>query len=419
MAKFKFTALDAKGKEVSGEIEADGKEQALQRIKDRQFFPTKIEPADGGNAAASKARASSGGGLKKEIKLPKWMQGGVKPAALTAFTRQLATLVNAGLPLMRSIRVLQRQERNPALKDALGDMAESVEGGSTFAEALAAHPKIFDRLYINMVRAGEIGGVLDIVLGRLAEFQEKAEKIKSKVKSAMTYPVVVLCVAVGILVLLMVKIVPKFKEIFSSMDIKMPAITQKVMAVSDFMINHFLVFLAIIAALVVLFKILGATKAGRYALDAFALKAPAFGSLVTKNAISRFTRTLGTLMHAGVPVLQALNIVKETVGNEVVSKAIATVHDAVKEGENMAPPIASSNIFPPMVVSMVEVGEETGALPDMLTKIADSYDDDIDNAVASITSIIEPVMIIFLALIVGTIVIALFMPLMSIMGNLS
>ena len=417
MARFKFTALDAKGKEVNGEIEADSKDQALQRIKDRQFFPTKVESADAGSAPAAKAKSS--GGMKKEIKLPKWMQGGVKPAVLTAFTRQLATLVNAGLPLMRSIRVLQRQEKNPALKDALGDMAESVEGGSTFAEALAAHPKIFDRLYINMVRAGEIGGVLDVVLGRLAEFQEKAEKIKSKVKSAMTYPIVVLCVAVGILVLLMVKIVPKFKEIFSSMDIKMPAITQKVMAVSDFMINHFLIFIAIIVGLVIIFKILSATKQGRYLLDAFALKAPAFGSLVTKNAISRFTRTLGTLMHAGVPVLQALNIVKETVGNEVVSKAIATVHDAVKEGENMAPPIASSKIFPPMVVSMVEVGEETGALPDMLTKIADSYDDDIDNAVASITSIIEPVMIIFLALIVGTIVVALFMPLMSIMGNLS
>lgn len=417
MARFKFTALDAKGKEVNGEIDADSKEQALQRIKDRQFFPTKVEAADGGNAPAAKARAS--GGMKKEIKMPKWLQGGVKPDVLTAFTRQLATLVNAGLPLMRSIRVLQRQERNPALKDALGDMAESVEGGSTFAEALAAHPKIFDRLYINMVRAGEIGGVLDVVLGRLAEFQEKAQKIKSKVKSAMTYPVVVLCVAVGILVLLMVKIVPKFKEIFSSMDIQMPAITQKVMAVSDFMINHFLIFVGIIVGLVIIFKILSATKQGRYALDAFALKAPAFGQLATKNAISRFTRTLGTLMHAGVPVLQALNIVKETVGNEVVSKAIATVHDAVKEGENMAPPIASSKIFPPMVVSMVEVGEETGALPDMLTKIADSYDDDIDNAVASITSIIEPVMIIFLALIVGTIVVALFLPLMSIMGNLS
>ena len=415
MARFKFTALDAKGKEVTGEIEAADKAQALAQIKDRQFFPTKVEPAAAG-AAKPQKKAS---GLNMELKMPKWLQGGVKPAVLVAFTRQLSTLVNAGLPLMRAIRVLQRQERNPALKDALGEMAESVEGGSTFAEALAAHPKIFDRLYINMVRAGEIGGVLDVVLARLAEFQEKAQKIKSKVKSAMTYPIVVLVVAVGILVGLMVFIVPKFKEIFGDMGVAMPMLTQNIMDFSDFMIHHVWVLIGIIVGIVVVFKILAKTKFGRYALDAAALKAPAFGSLVTKNAISRFTRTLGTLMHAGVPVLQALNIVKETVGNEVVSKAVATVHDAVKEGENMAPPIASSKIFPPMVVSMVEVGEETGALPDMLTKIADSYDDDIDNAVASITSIIEPMLIIFLAVVVGTIVIAMFQPLTTIIQGLS
>ena len=415
MARFKFTALDAKGKEVTGEIEAADKAQALAQIKDRQFFPTKVEPAAAG-AAKPQKKAS---GLNMEIKMPKWLQGGVKPAVLVAFTRQLATLVNAGLPLMRAIRVLQRQERNPALKDALGEMAESVEGGSTFAEALAAHPKIFDKLYVNMVRAGEVGGVLDVVLARLAEFQEKAQKIKAKVKSAMTYPMVVLFVAVGILVALMVFIVPKFQEIFKDMGVAMPAVTQTVMNISNFMINHILVILGIVVGIIVCIKIIGKTKGGRYAYDAMALKAPAFGTLVTKNAISRFTRTLGTLMHAGVPVLQALNIVKETVGNDVVAKGVATVHDAVKEGENMAPPMASTKIFPPMVVSMVEVGEETGALPDMLTKIADSYDEDIDNAVASITSIIEPMLIIFLALVVGTIVIALFMPLVSIMGNLN
>ncbi|MBQ9344648.1 MAG: type II secretion system F family protein [Kiritimatiellae bacterium] len=416
MAHFKFTALDAKGKEVSGEIDAADKNQALDHIKARQLFPTKVEAAEVGGSAKTAKKTSA---LNMELKMPKWLQGGVKPAVLVAFTRQLATLVNAGLPLMRAIRVLQRQERNPALKDALGEMAESVEGGSTFAEALAAHPKIFDKLYVNMVRAGEVGGVLDVVLARLAEFQEKAQKIKAKVKSAMTYPIVVLVVAVGILVALMVFIVPKFQTIFSDMEVKMPAITQTVMDISNFMINHILVIIGIIIGIVIVFKLIGKSKAGRYAYDALALKAPAFGSLVTKNAISRFTRTLGTLMHAGVPVLQALNIVKETVGNEVVSKGVASVHDAVKEGENMAPPMASTKIFPPMVVSMVEVGEETGALPDMLTKIADSYDEDIDNAVASITSVIEPMLIIFLAVIVGTIVIALFMPLLSIMGNIS
>ena len=419
MAKFTFTALDAKGKEIQGEIEAANKEEAAERIKNRQYFPTKIAEVAGGAAAAKPAKKASG--LNMELKMPKWLQGKVKPKQLVAFTRQLSTLVNAGLPLMRAMRVLQRQERNPALKDALAQMAESVESGSTFAEALAAHPKIFDKLFVNMVRAGEIGGVLDVVLARLAEFQEKAEKIKGKVKSAMTYPIVVMCVAVGILIALMVFIVPKFQQIFGDLmgGKGMPPITQFVMNASDAMIHRAPVLIGVIVLIVIIVKILAKTKAGAYFLDVLKLKAPVFGTLVSKNSISRFTRTLGTLMGAGVPVLQALNIVKETVGNEVISKAVGTIHDAVKEGENMAPPIASSKIFPPMVVSMVEVGEETGALPDMLTKIADAYDDDIDNAVAAMTSIIEPILIIFLAVVVGTIVVALFMPLISIMQTLS
>jgi type IV pilus assembly protein PilC len=418
MARFKFTALDAKGKEIQGEIDAPDKNTALARIKDKQYFPTKVEPAEGGPAPKKAAPKKSG--LNAELRLPKWMRigGGVKNKQLVAFTRQLATLVNAGLPLMRALRVLQRQETNPSLRDALVDMADSIEGGSTFAEAMASHPKIFDRLYVNMVRAGEIGGVLDTVLLRLAEFQEKAEKIKGKVKSAMTYPIVVMVVAVGILIALMTFIVPKFKEIFAGMGGQMPFLTQMVMDASAAMMHDGPWIILGIIVLVILIKLLAKTKQGGYLCDMVKLKAPAFGPLATKNAISRFTRTLGTLMGAGVPVLQALNIVKETVGNEVVSKAVATIHDAVKEGENMAPPIASSKIFPPMVVSMVEVGEETGALPDMLTKIADSYDEDIDNAVASMTSIIEPILIIFLAVVVGTIVIALFMPLISIMGTI-
>lgn len=419
MAQFSFTALDAKGKEVQGTVDAPDKNAALAKVKDRQLFPTKVEPVAGG-AAPKKAPAKKGGALNAELRLPKWMRigGGVKNKELVTFTRQLATLVNAGLPLMRALRVLQRQEPNPALKEALSSMADSIEGGSTFAEALAAHPKIFDRLFVNMVRAGEIGGVLDVVLTRLAEFQEKAAKIKAKVKSAMTYPIVVMGVAVVILICLMTFIVPKFKEIFSDMGAKMPYLTELVMSASDAMIHKAPVFIIGLVAVIVVIKLLAKTKKGGYVADYLKLKAPAFGTLAQKNAISRFTRTLGTLMGAGVPVLQALNIVKETVGNEVVSKAVGTIHDAVKEGENMAPPIASAKIFPPMVVSMVEVGEETGALPDMLTKIADSYDEDIDNAVASMTSIIEPMLIIFLAVVVGTIVIALFMPLISIMSSL-
>jgi len=422
MARFKFTALDSNGKEVHGEIEASSQSAALSSIRDKKYFPTKVEEVTGGEAASPAKKGKGGkGAMQMEIKMPKFLQGGVKAKQLTTFTRQMSTLVNAGLPLMRALRVLQRQEKNPALKDALVQMAESIESGSTFAEALAAHPKIFDKLFVNMVKAGEIGGVLDVVLSRLAEFQEKAEKIKGKVKSAMTYPIVVLVMALGILMFLMIYIVPKFADIFADLmgGKGMPPITQFVMNASDMMVHRFPVVVIVIVALVMVIKLLAKTEKGLYALDKFKLHAPVFGNLISKNSISRFTRTLGTLMAAGVPVLQALNIVKETVGNEVISKSVATIHDAVKEGENMAPPIASSKVFPPMVVSMVEVGEETGALPDMLMKIADSYDDDVDNAVAAMTSIIEPLLIIFLAVVVGTIVIALFMPLVSIIGGLS
>lgn len=423
MARFKFTALDSKGKEVHGEIDADSQSAAVARIREKQYFPTKVEELAAGGAAAPSAKKGGApkSALQMEIKMPKFLQGGVKTKQLTTFTRQMSTLVNAGLPLMRAMRVLQRQEKNLALRDAVTQMAESIESGSTFAEALAAHPKIFDRLFVNMVKAGEIGGVLDVVLARLAEFQEKAEKIKGKVKSAMTYPVVVLVMALSILTFLMMFIVPKFAEIFADLmgGKGMPPLTQFVMNASDAMVHRFPLILAVLVVLVVLIKLAAKTAQGRLMLDKFKLHAPVFGQLISKNSISRFTRTLGTLMAAGVPVLQALNIVKETVGNEVISKAVATIHDAVKEGENMAPPIASSKVFPPMVVSMVEVGEETGALPDMLMKIADSYDDDVDNAVAAMTSIIEPLLIIFLAVVVGTIVIALFMPLVSIIGGLS
>ena len=423
MARYKFTALDAKGKEVHGEIDADSQSMAVARIREKQYFPTKVEElaAGGGAAAPAKKGGAKKGAMQMEIKMPKFLQGGVKAKQLTTFTRQMSTLVNAGLPLMRALRVLQRQEKNVALRDAVVQMAESIESGSTFAEALAAHPKIFDRLFVNMVKAGEIGGVLDVVLARLAEFQEKAEKIKGKVKSAMTYPIVVLVMALSILMFLMTYIVPKFADIFGDLmgGKGMPMLTQFVMSASSVMVHRFPVVLIVIVVLVVVVKLLARTDKGRYGLDQFKLHAPVFGTLISKNSISRFTRTLGTLMSAGVPVLQALNIVKETVGNEVISKAVVTIHDAVKEGENMAPPIASSKVFPPMVVSMVEVGEETGALPDMLMKIADSYDDDVDNAVAAMTSIIEPLLIIFLAVVVGTIVIALFMPLVSIIGGLS
>lgn len=337
------------------------------------------------------------------------------------FTRQLATLVNAGLPLLRCMQVLKRQEKTAALSNALDDISESIQSGSTFADALTAHPRIFNRLYVNMVKAGELGGVLDVVLNRLAEFMEKAQKIKNKVISAMVYPIVVLVMAGLILSFLMVFVVPKFEEIFSDLleGQELPALTQLVMNTSKGFGTKLPVLVAGIVGLIFLVKFLRKLDGPRFFLDGLKLKAPIFGPLVSRTAIARFTRTLGTLLTSGVPVLQALNIVRDTAGNEVIASAVVKIHDAVKEGENIAPPLEASKVFPPIVVSMVEVGEETGELPEMLMKIADNYDDEVDNAVAGLTSVIEPLLIVFLAVIVGVIVIALFLPLVSVIGNLS
>jgi type IV pilus assembly protein PilC len=432
MAKFKYVAVDSKGKETQGEIEADSQAVAIARIREQQLYPTKLIPVSDrktdkkgdktaqravpGIARVSKAKGSK---MSMEIKLPAFLSK-VKSKQLMTFTRQLATLIDAGLPLLRGLQIIVRQERNPLLKRTTQQIAESIESGGTFAEALASHPKIFNKLYVNMVRAGEIGGVLDTVLMRLAEFMEKAQRIKSKVTGAMVYPVVVLIMAVGILLFLMTFIVPRFADIFKDLleGAQLPTLTMVVMKVSDALTKQ-LPYVAIgVVVLVVGIRMLAKTAIGRLALDKFKLKMPIFGPLIQKTAISRFSRTLGTLMSSGVPVLQALSIVKETSGNEALGRAIQVVHDSVKEGENMAPPIESTKMFPPMVTGMVEVGEETGKLPEMLMKIADSYDDDVDATVQGLTSIIEPLLIIFLALIVGTIVIALFLPLIEIIKKL-
>lgn len=420
MPKFKYVALDSKGKETQGEVESDSQTAALSKIREKGFFPTNVVEID---ARAQKKKQSSvapAAGMKMELRLPSFLSR-VKPKQLTGFTRQLATLVNAGLPLLRGLQVLNKQERNPALKRAVGEMAQSIEAGSTFAEALSQHPRIFNKLFVNMVKAGEIGGVLDVVLLRLAEFMEKAQKIKGKIVSAMIYPVVVLIMATTILTLLMIFIVPKFQDIFKDLleGQGLPGLTRFVMSVSQTMTHRLPVVIIAIVVVVILVKLIGKSKSGRYALDRIKLTIPIFGVLNRKTAIGRFTRTLGTLMTSGVPVLQALNIVRDTVDNEAISRAISAIHDSVKEGENMAPPIQASGAFPPIVVSMVEVGEETGELPEMLMKIADSYDDEVDNTVAGLTSIIEPILIIGLALVVGTIVVSLFMPLIAIIGKLS
>jgi type IV pilus assembly protein PilC len=295
-----------------------------------------------------------------------------------------------------------------------------VQSGGTFSESLAQHPAIFNNLYVNMVKAGEVGGVLELVLNRLAEFQEKAAKIKSKVIAAMVYPIIVMALATAIMGFMLVFIVPKFEQIFHDMlgDKPLPTVTTFIIFVSRVVQNHWLVLIGGIIALVAGYKFANRTAAGRSIFDRIKLRLPLFGDVIRKTAISRFSRTLGTLVTSGVPILQALNITRETAGNTVIASAINQVHDSVKEGESIVQPLEASGAFPPMVISMIDVGEETGQLPEMLLKIAEVYDDEVDNSVAAMTAALEPIMIVFLALIVGTIVIALFMPLISIISGL-
>jgi type IV pilus assembly protein PilC len=340
---------------------------------------------------------------------------------LAVFTRQVATLVKAGMPILRSLEVLARQEKRPAFKAVIEDIADTIRSGGNFSDGLAANDRVFDRLYVNMVKAGEAGGVLDTVLERLSVFMEKAQKIAGKVKSAMIYPVIIILVATAIVAVLMAFVVPKFQDIFSGLlkGQPLPTLTQALMNVSNFIKHHYGVAIIGVIVAVVLFRIFSKTKIGRRILDWLLIHMPIMGDLFLKAAIARFTRTFGTLLASGVPILQALIITRDTSGNVHVANAINVVHDRVKEGDNVAKPLESTHIFPGMVTSMIEVGEETGALPDMLTRIADTYDEEVDNAVAGLTSIIEPIMIVFMALVVGTIVIALFLPLVSIIQHLS
>src|SRR5436190_958262 len=425
MPKFSYVAMDSRGKETKGTLDVANQNEAIGRLKEMGYFPTKVTQVEAAKGAKAKAPAGTkgkkkGGGANINIRIP-GLSGRVKPKILTIFTRQLATLVDAGLPLLRGLRVLEKQERNLTLKEIIGKVGMSIEGGSTFSEGLAQHPKVFNKLFVNMVKAGELGGVLEVVLARLAEFMEKAEKIKGKVIAAMFYPVAVMVVAVAILGVLMVFVVPKFQQIFMDMlgpGKQLPAFTRFVLSISNTIKDHTLITLAVLIALFIAFVIWKRTKGGRFLFDKFKLKMPVLGPVFSKVAISRFARTLGTLVSSGVPILQALTIVKETSGNVVVGEAVNAVHESVKEGETITAPLEASNVFPPMVISMVDVGEQTGALPEMLMKIADNYDDEVDNAVAAMTSLLEPIMIVFLAVIVGSIVIAMFLPLIGLIEGI-
>ena len=410
MSVYRFEAMNAQGQSVKSEIEAVSEEEAIQKIRAQKLFPTSVKEK---LAKRGTMTATAGRRRKKTLAI-----GGVSNKQLTLFTRQLSTLQDAGLPIVRSLKILEGQQKPGTLKNTLITVGDDVEGGMTFSEALGKHPKCFDKLYINMVRAGEIGGVLDAILQRLADFREKAQRLKKQIIGAMIYPVAVITVAGGILAGILTFIVPKFKKMFDELDVTLPVMTQMLIAFSDFVANKWYWGLAIIAGVIVFVKAVTATSGGKYIVDKVKLKLPLFGTIINKSVIARFTRTLGTLVASGVPILEALNITKDTAGNMVVARAIGHVHDSIREGESIAEPLAQSKICDDMVVNMIDVGEETGDLDKMLLKIADQYDEDVDVAVAGMTSLIEPIMIIFLGGAVGFIVISLFLPLIKLMNSL-
>ena len=414
MPQYLYTAMDNSGKERKGKIEAVSEDAATLDLRAKGLYVTSLRVAV--KVQKNKAKAKAKG---MNMNLGPMV---IKRKELTVVTRQLAILLEAGLPLIRSLRTLEKQAKNPAVQGVLSKTSDIVEGGATFAEALAQSPKSFDKLYLNMVRAGEASGAMETILDRLAGFMEKAARIAGKVKSAMIYPCVIMSIAILAVVGLMVFIVPNFRKIFADLlgpDEPLPGITEFLIKMSDSMVQTWYYWIIGLFVIIVAFKIAAKIPAGKFGLDWCSYNMPLFGPIVMKTAVSRFSRTLGTLMSSGVPVLSALAIVKETSGNEVVAKAVQDVYSAVKEGDGIAVPLGKTKVFPEMVISMVEVGEETGKLPEMLEKIANTYDEEVDNSVSALTSLIEPLMIVGLAGIVGTIVIALFLPLTKIIEKMS
>lgn len=441
MATFQFEAMDHNGQEIKDVVEAENEEEAQQIIRQMGYYVTSLHEKK--KRKADKNISASG--KKKTFAI-----GRVKSKVLTTFTRQLSTLQDAGLPILRSLEILEGQCRPGTLKNALIDVIDEINSGASLSEAMSKCPKAFDRLYVNMVKAGEAGGALETILRRLAEFQEKAESLKRKVKGAMVYPVVVILVAVGILTFIMYYIVPKFTKIFEEFGTELPMVTQWLIFVSTAVVSYWYLIPTIPIAIWLWIKLWCKFKAGRYGWDLFMLKAPIFGPIVEKTIIARTTRTLGTLVASGVPILEALHITRETTGNAVFEKIFGKVQDSVKEGETINQPLKEHSIppfnfmcafwflqLPPVagvlwyilkirkriiddiVVNMVDVGEETGELDKMLYKVADVYDEEVDVAVESLVSLLEPLLVVVLGFIVGFIVIALFMPLIKLIQELS
>ena len=420
MPKFAYEAMNQTGQEVKDEIEAQSTEDALAKIRSLGYYPTKLRQK--GGAKRAKAEGGAGAGAAKKRKSSGGF-GKAKVKEITQFTRQLSTLQDAGLPILRSLRILEQQQKPGILRVVLRNVADDIEGGATLSEAMAGQPKAFDRLYCNMVSAGEAGGVLDIILQRLADFMERAQRLKRKVVGAMIYPIAVIFFAVGIVSGIMIVVVPKFKEIFADFGTELPSVTMMLINLSEWFINArppgWVVVLFSPIVFFALVKLLRVSESGRYAVDFAKLKVPILGNILAKTAVARFTRTLGTLLAAGVPILEAINITKETSGNDVYGRALGNVHDEIREGESFANPLRAAKICDSIVTNMIDVGEETGDLDKMLMKIADNYDEEVEVLVDGLVSLLEPILVIVLGGIVGFIVVALFLPLVTLINSVS
>jgi len=415
MPVFKYEALDSQGVSIKNEIEALSQKEAVSKIRNMGYFPTKVHARGAARKPAARAIARP--------KRRRGAGGKVKVKHITQFARQLSTLQDAGLPILRSLRILQDQQKSGTFKRVIGYVGDDIEGGSTLSEAMGRFPRAFDRLFVNMVAAGETGGVLDLILARVADFMEKAQKLKGRVKSAMVYPCVVLTAAFTILLLLMWKVIPQFQTVLTEMTegAKLPKITQVVLGIAGWIAYDYgwAVLLSTPFALIFLLRLIKQFRFGRFVVDTVKLKLPVIGQLSSKVAVTRWTRTLGTLISAGVPILDAINVTRETAGNEVFANMLGNVHNSIRQGDTFAGPLRQSKTVDLIVSNMVAVGEETGDLDKMLLKVADNYDEQVDVLVASLMSLLEPVMIIILGLIVMTIVLSIFLPMITIITNLN
>ncbi|MDY0060764.1 MAG: type II secretion system F family protein [Myxococcota bacterium] len=409
MPTFNWVGKDKGGADKAGSISAANAEDAKAKLKDKGITVSRLR----------RKIAPPGGGKLDLRRYLAFLQPGVPTKSLVVFTRQFATMIDAGLPLVQALELLASQEPHKTFRAVISRVKEEVEAGSTFADALKSHPKVFDDLYVNLVAAGELGGVLDTILNRLASYIEKSMKLVAKVKGAMTYPIGMVIVAVLVIIVMLWKVIPVFQKMFSGFGgSALPGPTQFVVDLSAFVQHNFLWIALTIGGLVVGWKTFYGSQRGREIFDALILKMPFFGPLVRKTAVAKFTRTMGTMLASGVPILDALTVVSRSAGNKTIQHALELVREKISEGRTMAEPLAETKIFPHMVVQMIAVGESTGALDTMLTKIADFYDDEVDAAVSGLTSMLEPLMMVVLGGVLGGMMIAMYMPIFTMAGNI-